>query len=408
MSGDASPSFRYQGIDRRGESRQGRIVAAGAAQALAKLTAEGLTVTQLQPDTAAPTLSPAQSAVRAGTVRRADQAQLLAEIASLLQAGVSMAELAPTLADAWARHPLGAPLAQLSRALQSGRGLGETLAESGFGLAPHLLSLIRAGEASGDLAEAFADAAAQLEYEHQLAQDLRSALIYPSLLILVGIGAVLTILMVVVPRFALMLRHSTEIPALSRLVINAGLWLQQHWLGLAIGLLGLVVVLVAVWRAPPLQRRLLGWAGGLPLLGPWLIDTDIGRWATLLGTLTQRRVPLLEALALSRDALRLPALHNGISAAQAAVRQGQALSEVLAAQGWIPATRLNLLRVGERAGQLPAMLRKLGALHSAGARQRMQRLLALVEPVAILLIGGAVGFIMVAVMLTLTSLGVPS
>lgn len=403
MSQNASQSFYFEGVDSKGKSRRGQHVAASRAQALSQLAAEGITVTRIQQKSAG--ASPAGLFRGRKQIKRSDQAQLLSEIASLLEAGVSLAELTPSLAAAWSKHPLGLPLAKLDRALQSGKKLGDTFDTVGFELPPHIISLVRAGEASGQLGSAFADASRQLEYEDRLAKEFRSALVYPSLLIAVGIAAVLTILMVVVPRFAGMLGPTSDIPELSRMVIGAGVWMQSNGfvvLGVAIAV---VIALAMVWQSPDTQRRVLGSLSKMPVVGPWLINSDIGRWATLLGTLTQQRVPLLEALLLSKGALKLPQLEHAMADAQVAIRQGRALSAVLAEQGWIPETRLNLLKVGERAGELPAMLLKLGDLHSNHAREQMKRVLALIEPIAILLIGGAVGFIMLAVMLTLTSIG---
>ena len=118
----------------------------------------------------------------------------------------------------------------------------------------------------------------------------------------------------------------------------------------------------------------------------------------------ENRVALLPALDLSSRALGLPSLRRHLHKAQAEMRRGRALSAILAEQGWIAPTRLNLIRVGERAGELPRMLTQLGSLHTQAAREQMRRLLTLIEPLAIVLIGAVIGVIMVAVVLAITSL----
>ena len=142
----------------------------------------------------------------------------------------------------------------------------------------------------------------------------------------------------------------------------------------------------------------------LPLVGAWIWNGEIGRWATLLGTLLEHRVPLIDALDLSAQAARLSALRGHLMRAQVEMRRGRPLSEVLAQQAWIAPTRINLVRVGERSGELPRLLQELGRLHADAARQMQQRVLALIEPAAILLIGTVIGIIMVAVVMAVTSL----
>ena len=116
------------------------------------------------------------------------------------------------------------------------------------------------------------------------------------------------------------------------------------------------------------------------------------------------RVPLLQALALSAKSLRLDADRTRLALLHDELRRGRALSDALSDAHWIAPTHLNLLRVGERSGQLPAMLTRLGHIATEQARLRMKRLLQLIEPLAILVIGGIIGFIMVAVILAITSL----
>jgi general secretion pathway protein F len=100
----------------------------------------------------------------------------------------------------------------------------------------------------------------------------------------------------------------------------------------------------------------------------------------------------------------LSALRGHLLKAQGEIRRGRALSAILAEQGWIAPTRLNLIRVGERAAELPRMLAQLGSMHTQAAREQMRRLVTLIEPLAILLIGAVIGVIMVAVVLAITSL----
>jgi general secretion pathway protein F len=138
-------------------------------------------------------------------------------------------------------------------------------------------------------------------------------------------------------------------------------------------------------------------------LGEWLIEAETGRWATTLATLLGNRVPILSALELSAQGLRFPAMRRKLQFISRDVRGGATLADTAAKYGLVNATGVNLIRVGEKSGELPQMVATLGELHSEAGRNRMKRFLLLLEPIAILFIGAVIGVIMVSIMLAITS-----
>lgn len=391
--------FRYTAYDTAGRRVTGVLAAAAASEALETLRGQRLEVVDLSAQAAA---APRRGAGRVGA---AERIVLLQELGTLLGAGVAMSEVAPSLEQAYAGTALGAPLARLAREVRNGLPLGQALRRADVGLPAHALSLVDAGEAAGRMADALLSASRQLEHERQVQQQFRNALVYPSVLVLAGVAAVLIIFIAVVPRFASLIKSGrAEIPALSRWVIEGGQTLQAHWPWVLATVIALAVAAVAASRSAGARQTLLDGLTRLPLVGAWIWNGEIGRWATLLGTLLEHRVPLIDALDLSAQAARLSALRGHLVRAQAEMRRGRPLSEVLVQQAWIAPTRINLVRVGERSGELPRLLQELGRLHADAARQMQQRVLALIEPVAILLIGTVIGIIMVAVVMAVTSL----
>lgn len=392
-------SYRYRAQDRQGGEQRGIQDAETRRAALTALTQRGLIVVELeeQRESAAP--------VRTGRIRAQDRISLLEEMATLLDAGVSLAEAAPSLEHAYAATALGPALLRLRKAVQSGQTLAQAFRQSNMELPEHALTLLESGEAAGRLGPALRDASQQLEYERKIAQDIRAALIYPTILVLAGTLAVLTIFLVVVPRFASLLGSGrVELPAISRWVIGGGLYLKEHLLLTGMTVAGGLGLIVLAFRAPVVRRAILETAARLPVAGPWIHASETGRWATLAGTLLANRVPLLDSLELSAKTLRLRQDQDMFAHVREEIRRGRALSEVLGEHGWIAPTRLNLLRVGERTGDLPRLLVQLGALQTEVAKHAMKSLLTLIEPLAILLIGGVIGFIMIAVIMAITSL----
>ena len=141
----------------------------------------------------------------------------------------------------------------------------------------------------------------------------------------------------------------------------------------------------------------------MPAIGPWLTEQEIARWAGMMAKLLANKVALMRALELSRGALRSQHLARQMNQVERVVRGGAALSRAVADNTRFDATSLNLIRVGERAGQLAEMLGSLAALHERTSKDRLKRVLSLIEPAAILLIGGVIGVFVVAIILAITS-----
>ncbi len=133
------------------------------------------------------------------------------------------------------------------------------------------------------------------------------------------------------------------------------------------------------------------------------MEAETGRWAAMLGTLLENRVALLHALELARQGVQLPSLRARLDQVSKAVRGGIHLSQALHDNDAITPTGHNLVRAGERAGELPRLLKSLARLYEESGRVRMKRLLLLIEPAAILIIGGVIGVIITGVILAITS-----
>jgi len=397
----AGASFNYRALDGAGASRSGALQAADEAAAIRWLLQQGLTPVSVQ----AAGSSAARSTGRRANVGSAERINLIQELATLLGAGISLGEALPSLAEAYAAQALGPALTGLDRAVRGGERLSAALAASPLGLPPYVLALCEAGEASGELAAALRDAARQMEHERRIGTELRNALVYPAVLVASGVLAVLVIFIGVVPRFASLLKSSrADMPALSRWVIESGLFVKQHLLAFGLGGTALLALAAFALADPRLRASLLDALSRAPVVGPWLLRLEIGRWTTVLGQLLANRVPIINAVVLSSGALRLQRLRDDLAGAPRELERGRMLSDVLGDLAWFPAARLNLVKVGERSGELPRMLGTLGAIETEAARVLQKRALTLIEPIAIIVIGAVIGVIMVAVMMAITSL----
>jgi general secretion pathway protein F len=271
-------------------------------------------------------------------------------------------------------------------------------------LPAYVFQLVAAGVETGELGAALRDAANQMEYEDRLRQDMRTALTYPTILVVSGLAAVLFIFTAVVPRFSVMFSgRFGELPALSRVVLGMGNAVNDNLVVVVCLLAGAAGLVVLAARQPFVRLAALELGLKLPVLGPWLAQSEIARWSTMAAKLLGNRIPLMRVLELARGGLRSVTLADQMLQVERMVRTGVSLSKALADHTDLESTSVNLVRIGEHAGKLPEMLKSLAEMHDKAGRDRLKRVLLLVEPVAILLIGGIIGVFITAVILAITS-----
>ncbi|WP_422012275.1 type II secretion system F family protein [Roseateles sp.] len=394
-------AFRYRALDAGGQALVGQIEAATEAEAARRLIRQGMTPLSLE----AIGVPAARLGIRRGAVTAIDRIVLLRELATLLKAGVALDEALGSLSSGHAAGGAGAGLARVHLEVRSGKSLHDALRDSGLNFAPYVLTLVRVGDISGQLGQALADSAEQLDAERRLLSEMRNALIYPAVLVVAGVLAVLIIFLGVIPKFAPMLKSSrTQAPDFSMWIIESAVYFKVHLLPIGLGVMAVVGVIGVSLARPAIRQAIVDFCGRTRLLGPWLRDAEVGRWAMLTGTMLRNRVPLIEALKLSRAATRLRDFDTLLASVVRSIEDGRSLHEAMSHGHWIQPSRLNLVRVGERAGSLDAMLLSLGGLQSEAARERQKTALALIEPVAILLIGAVIGVLMISVMLAITSM----
>ena len=394
--------FRYEAVNRDGQVLKGQIQAGGEADAMRVLKDQDLTPVLIAELGSRPKMSAWRSTKSASTE---EKAIVIRELATLLAAGVPLAEAVDSTSQAHGDNQLGAAFGLVYAQLRSGEPLSKALQAAGLDLPDYLFQLVGAGELTGKLAQALHSAADQMEYEQKIRQEMRNALIYPAILVFSGIAATLLIFIVVVPKFTNMLKNThAQIPEISVWVLKTGLFVKTNLLWFGLGSLAIVLGIATVLSNPAARRQVMEGLARLPLIGDWLVNSEIGRWAAMLGTLLENKVPIVRAMELAESGVQLKVVAHKLQLAVRDLRAGKKLADALALHQTVNPMGINLVRVGERTGELPTMLKTLGRLYENTSRERMKRFLILLEPATILIVGCVIGFIMVAIMLAITSL----
>ena len=380
-------AYRFRAARADGSLVSGSVEAGSLAVAEDRVAARGLLAVELVP---AP-----ESAVRRAAPR-AELAVAFRSLASLVGAGVPLAK-ALGATQSLTRGALRAALESTARLLSEGQSLAGALARQEIAFPGVVLGIIGAGERAGRLPQALDEAASQLEREVELTARVRQALAYPLVLLATGTVSVVIIGVVVVPRFAALLGELGQtLPASTRLLL-AATGAIARW--------GPVLLLAGAaggwalrrWAHSPGGRlRLHEWLLGLPLVGAIRHGLAAGRFGHSLAALLGAGTPILRALDAAGSHVGDAAVASRVAAARERVAEGQPLAASLAGTNALPPLPLQLLAVGEASGELAVMAGRAGRLAAADAERRLQAAVSLLEPAIILLFGGGVAFVALA------------
>jgi general secretion pathway protein F len=289
--------------------------------------------------------------------------------------------------------------------VRSGSSLAAALAAEPRSFSRLYVGLVRAGEAGGTLPATLDRLATLLERERSLSANLRSAMIYPALLIVAAIGSIMLLLDYVLPQFAPIFEQAgAELPAATRALMTLGAMAGAATPWLLIVILAGGLVARQLLARPDYRLRVDRFLLHLPIVGELLRETLAARLTRTLGSLLQNGVPLIPALGIAKDALGNLAAAAAVEAAALGAKGGAGLARPLAAAGLFPARTIHLLQLGEEAAQLSSMALKAADIHDEQARLMMQRLVALAVPMITIAMGLAVAGIVSALLTAMLSL----
>lgn len=336
-------------------------------------------------------------------VRGREISVMTRELATLLDAGLTIDHSLRLIGNVSEGEAMGRLVADLLQRIQAGSTLADALGQHEDVFSRAYVSMIRAGEAGGNLNDVLGRLAQYLDQAELLTEQVRSALVYPIVLLVVSGLSIVVLITVVVPQFTPLFESAgAELPLLTRVVVTGGEVAQRYWWLLLIGLLTCIWVVRRQFREAGSRARIDRWLLHVPLLGNLLIKTDTARLARTLGTLLSNGVPLLNALAIVRETLANACLREGLSDTATAVKEGRGLAESLAQSAPFPQLAVRLLAVGEKSGHLETMLLKIAEIFDREVRSAVERMMTLLVPALTvglgLIIASIIGAVLAAIL----------
>jgi len=397
-------TFEYEALDPAGRKRRGIISAESPQLAARSLKGKRLLPVRLEA-TANGNESRGGLRLERGHLGTAETALFTRQLATLLGAGAPLEEALQTLALQSDRPPTRRILHSLRSAVMEGRRFSDALAQHPRSFPSLYRAMVAAAEGTGALDRVLDRLAGYLERSREMRGKIANALIYPAVLAVTALGVVTALMVLVVPRLVEQFDSlGQSLPALTRAVIGISGFLQASWPILLLGLAVAGAGFPAIWRQPGGRRRLELALMRLPIIGRLLAAVNAARMARTLSALTGAGVPLAEGLRAAGATMQSMLLREAIEAVAADVREGTSLSAALKRRRAFPPLVVYMAAVGERSSRLGDMLER-SAEHLEGEFDSASRTaMGLLEPAIILLMGGIVGAIVLAILLPILKL----
>ena len=397
------PEFTYRAIKGRSQVVEGVMAADAEPELVSELRRMGLLPIEVNPKEKAHRWS--LSALTKERLSSHDRLGFARQLSTLVRAGLPLDRSLTLCRDLSEKEALRDVIQIALKELRSGKSLAESLEAAGNFFPALYVAMVRAGEASGTLASVLDRLVEFEEFSAELKDYLGSALIYPAVLLTVGGAAVALLLGYVVPRFAQVFTEAgKQLPFPTWVLMQVAEAFRTYgWL--AALALGFGAYLVHRWIRTASGRLLWDqWKLKAPLIGPVTLKLEVGRFAKTLGTLLTQTVPIVTALRLTRNVLGNQVLANSVETLVQGVKRGQGLSVPLKAVGLFPPLAVQLTSLGEQTGKLDVMLLQVSEIYDKEVRTATKRLVSLVEPAIILVMGLVVGSIVVSTLLAIVSI----
>jgi len=413
------PVYEYKGLDDGGKSTSGMVDADTARAARVKLRKQGIFTTSIvegkgssaegasaRPNGESPQGKGQGLSVEIDLAKYlnpigiTDVAIATRQLSALLGAGIPIVESMEALSEQVEKEQFRLILREIRQKVNEGTALADALEDYPKVFSVLYVNMVRAGERAGALEHVLERLADYTEASVELRGKVAAALTYPAIMLLVALGVIGFMMAYVVPKITKLFQDmGADLPLITKLVIACSDLLQNFWWLLGLLAIGGTLGLRYWYGTEAGRKKADDLILRVPSLGRMFLMISVARFASTLSTLMMSGVPLLTAMGIVRNVVTNVVLQDVIADAQEAVREGQPMNRPLRKSGRFPPMVVHMISVGEKTGELSPMLNRVAITYEAQVNRKLATLTALLEPLMILVMGGIVFVIALAVLL---------
>lgn len=327
------------------------------------------------------------------------------ELATLLGSGLPLDRSLKILVELSDQKGMRRILSGILERVKGGASLADAVASEKGAFPSYFIGMIRAAEAGGSLDKVLLQVSDYMERMHTAAENVRSALIYPIILLVTAGLSIVVLMTLVVPQFQPLFEDAGQaLPMATRVVVGTANWLQSHWPVLIGGFCIAALLFRFGLRDASFRLTWHRLLLGAPLFGNLILKIEVARFGRTLGTLLGNGVTLLNAMNIARDVHSNSFMANTVGGLADGIRQGQGLAAPLEQGGLFPGLAVHLIRIGEESGKLDEMLLHVAEIFERDAQRTIDRLLAMLVPALTIGLGAFIAGIIASVLVAIMSI----
>jgi len=329
------------------------------------------------------------------------------QLATLMKSSIPLLRALTLIAHQTKNKSLRAVVIDMESSIKHGSSLSGAMSKYPSLFSNLSISMIRAGEKSGSLDVVLYKLAEHREKEQETRRKIQSALAYPAIVVVAGIGTIFMMFTYFLPKLLkLFSGMKQELPLPTKVLIIISNFMSHYWYVFIIGVILLVVVAMRTKPGTKKKAALDIIALRIPLVSQFIKTSEIARFSRSLGLLLKNGIPVYESIELAANTLDNQALKDRLDdASEAILNQGCTISESFKRAGIFPEFMINMVAVGEESGRLEESLSEIASAYEKEVEQTMKVMTSMIEPILILVVGGFVGFIVFAMLLPILNMG---
>lgn len=392
------PTFSYIAHTKTGVSQSGTISAHSQAAAIASLKEKNLQPVVVKPQTKNTGLSMNITLPGGNKPKPKDLVIFTRQFSTMVSAGVPMLRSLTTLRDQTESVPLKSVLEKVIADVQGGAQLSDALAKHPETFSEIYVNMVRAGESGGILDKILDRLANQVEKDSDIKGKLKGALIYPAVVCIAAVGAIVFIMVSVVPKLASIIQQSgASLPLQTKIVIGISNFLSHNWLAILIVLAVLAVAFRKYISTPGGRYRFHQLQLKLPIFGPIVMKVNVARFSRIFSSLMGAGVSVTDSLTVTAGALSNVVVRQALMDSVRLIKNGGSIAEGLSQSKILPQIIVQMSAVGEETGELDTVLDKVAEFYEKEVDTVIASMTSIIEPVLIVGLGGVVGVIVASV-----------
>lgn len=399
------PIYSYKGMDRSGKEIKNTINVESIVAAKQRVKAMGIMLIDIKEQKAQGTSGGSSLLQLRGSVPVEDLAMMTRQLATLIRAKIQIVEALSALVDQVENPNLRLVLSDLKQKVNEGASLAKALQDHPKVFNSIYVNMVEAGEASGTLEIVLLRLADFTESQVKLKSKIRGAMTYPVIMGVFGFVMMNVIFIFVIPKIAkIFISMKKELPFITQVCIWISNFLVSYWWLVIAAIIGTIFVVNKYIHTSKGESQWHALQLKLPVLGMMVKMINVSRFCSTLGTLMNSGVPILTALTIVKNLIPNVHMKDAVEKARISVSEGASIAAPLVQSGYFPAMVTHMIKLGERSGELEPMLKIISENYEDQVQSKISGLTSVLEPIMMICLGTAIGFIVFAVVIPMMNM----